>query len=101
MTNVTATITARDINTVLATDGSVEADVSVNGRHIAGVTLVTIDGRFESAGSSLDAWIDDINGVRSAAAQQAAGGFIDPAHGLDAAFDIMLDAIVDAVRGAA
>jgi len=118
MIDITATITARDMDSCLECAGAIDADVSLNGEHLAGVSMAVVNGELRPAGDHIDAWIDNVESIREFARASLS---VDEIRSIDEeaecvddlafqyeaddasehVFDAVIEAIVEAVRLAA
>ncbi len=117
--DIDAIITARDMDSCLECDGAVDADITLNGEHIAAVSLApdACSGLLHGAGPSVDGWIDNVEAIRQFARSTLS---VDEIRAIDPdaecvddlgfqyeaddasehVFDAVISAIVSAVRAA-
>ncbi len=120
MIDIDANITATGMDSCLECAGAVDADISLNGEHLAGVSFAPdpscSERSLRPAGDHLDAWIDNVEAIRDFARSTLS---VDEIRAIDEdaecvsdlrasdaddasqhVFDAVIDAISDAVRHA-
>ena len=117
--DIDAIITARDMDSCLECDGAVDADITLNGEHLACVSLVPdhCSRRLVGAGQCPGDWIDNVEAIRDFARSTLS---VDEIRAIDPdaecvddlgfqyeaddasehVFDAVIDGIVGAVRAA-